>query len=304
MAKGLNFTHFFALLIERWRWTTHTRLSPARRRAADADTAAGPQWPPPPGGTLWWPTSQVTLHGNLTPDNLPCPPAPTPPGLDPFAGVPSHGSLPSAQPQEPTTSLGGHHSSSAPSHSAPQAPCGTAHPTTALPCLTPTSCLQVSCSPAAGCFPPLLSPKCRLHPRTTSLPSALVPCGHHMTLTLWLQDPQEGWRWTAPSSPASSSAGPHTERQPLAAAPSHHRGPQRLGGLKLSWWGNGGGCLETPAVTGSPGATAPTLTAHEVTVPLHIHMHIYTYICATPFLCIILTKTYQIMWKENLVVAK
>lgn len=202
--------------------------------------------------------------------------------------------------------LGGRHSSSAPCHSAPQAPCGAARLTAVPPCLTPTSCLWVSCSPAAGCFLPLLSPEYCLHPSTTSSPSALVPCGHHVALPLWLQGLQEGWQWTAPPSPSSSSAAPHAEQQPLAAALSHHCGPQWLGcpGTDATMVGKWGGCLETPAVAGSPSATAPTLTAREVTVPLHTHVHIYTLICAIPFLRIILTKTYQFMWKENLAVAE
>lgn len=69
---------------------------------------------------------------------------------------------------------------------------------------------------------------------------------------------------TAPSTPTSSSPAPHTEQQPLTAAThsSHSQQPppaitvSAWASIGLPWWGNGGGCLQTPRGTLSADAAA------------------------------------------------
>lgn len=151
-------------------------------RTADPDMAAGLCQPShaglcPNGRHLGPPLGET--FSCCPPDSLRCPPAPPPPGPHPFPGNPAL-----SQPQEPAMTLGhlnGRRSGNTPSHSSPQALYGTAHPTTAFPCLIPTSCLQGQMqSSSAGGFLPLLSSKYCLHLRTTTSASAPVPHSHHV----------------------------------------------------------------------------------------------------------------------------
>lgn len=201
MAKGLNFTDF-CFANKKATDEPHARLSPAPR-TADPDMAAGPQRPPHLGA---YPDGRH--HGPPLGETAPQPACSAHQHPPHQALIPLRGILPSASPPRPSA----------------------ASVATTAAVLLPALLRRhhvvppIPPLPFPASHPPPASGPAALRPRGLFSPTSFlkVPPPPENSMWQWLlrlETLREGRRWTAPSSPASSSPAPHAEAMASRSSP-------------------------------------------------------------------------------------